>query len=325
MKNKYLDINFDELHATREAFGQTLIELADEGLPVFAVDADLSGSTTTKKFGEKYPNRFVNCGIAEQNMIDIASGLSLDGNIVYTGSFAMFGVGRCYEQIRNTVCYSNLNVKISPTHSGISVGPDGGSHQMIEDLALMSVIPNMRVLCPCDKNSCASALRLAAAELGPFYTRMGRAKVAQVYNENVELELGGSNILREGSDCTIVACGVEVSQALKSAERLATEGIECTVVDAYCIKPLDEKTILECIEKTSGRVVVCEEHSIYGGLCEHVARLLAEKLPTKAEFVAIKDRFGTSGEMDELFCEYGIDSTSIDVAVKREIESVSLL
>ena len=324
MVTKYLDLNLSEKHATREGFGSALIELADAGEPVYAVDADLSGSTTTRKFGEKYPSRLINCGIAEQNMIDIAAGLSLGGNIAFTGSFAMFGVGRCYDQIRNTVCYSNLNVKISPTHSGISVGPDGGSHQMIEDMALMSVIPNMRVICPSDMNSAKSAIKLAAREDGPIYTRMGRAKVPQVYSEDVELELGGSNILREGSDCTIIACGVEVSEAMTSAEHLSGEGIECTVVDAYSIKPLDEKTILECVKKTGGRVVVCEEHSIYGGLCEHVARLLAQNYPTRVEFVAVKDRFGTSGDMEELFSEYGLDATSIDVAVKNEIESLPL-
>lgn len=324
MVTEYLDIDFNEMHATREGFGSALIELADAGYPVYAVDADLSGSTTTKKFGEKYHDRLINCGIAEQNMIDIAAGLSLDGNIAYTGSFAMFGVGRCYDQIRNTVCYSNLNVKISPTHSGISVGPDGGSHQMIEDIALMSVIPNMRVVCPCDKNSASAAIKLAARENGPVYTRMGRAKVPQIYSGDVELELGKSNVLREGSDCTIVACGLEVTEALKAAEGLSREGIECCVVDAYSIKPLDDTTIIDCVKKSSGRIVVCEEHSIYGGLCEHVARLLAEKYPTRAEFVAVKDRFGTSGDTEELFREYGLDATSIDVAVKREIESLSL-
>ena len=206
-----------EKKATRAAFGVTLAELAASGKKVVAVDADLTGSTTTKKFAEACPEnakRLFNVGIAEQNMIDVAAGLSLTGNIAYTGSFAVFGTGRAYDQIRNTVCYSNLNVKVAPTHAGISVGPDGGSHQMLEDISLMRGLPNMRVLVPADYAACCAAIRLAAETPGPVYIRMGRAAVPAVYAPDVELEVGRAYVLREGTDVTIIACGVEIAEAM---------------------------------------------------------------------------------------------------------------
>lgn len=218
--------------ATRAAYGATLAELANEGLPVVAVDADLTGSTTTKKLADAgFADRLFNCGIAEQNMVDVAAGLAATGHIAYTGSFAVFGTGRAYDQIRNTVCYSNLDVKIAPTHAGISVGPDGGSHQMLEDVSLMRGLPNMRVLVPADYAAARAAIRLAAETPGPVYVRMGRASVPAVYADGVELELGRAYVLREGSDATIVACGVEVEQALKAAQMLAAEGVEVEVID----------------------------------------------------------------------------------------------
>ena len=207
--------------ATREAFGATLVELAEQGVNVVAVDADLAGSTTTKKLGSYDPDRLVDVGIAEQNMIDVAAGLAITGRIAFTSSFAVFGTGRCYDQIRNTVCYANLNVKVCPTHAGLSVGPDGGSHQMLEDIALMSALPNMRVLVPADYEAACAAIRLAAAEDGPVYVRMGRAKVPQVYEPGFAMALGGSRVLRAGSDVTLVACGVSVNEALKAADALA--------------------------------------------------------------------------------------------------------
>ena len=200
--------------ATREAFGETLVELAQAGLDVVAVDADLAGSTTTKKLGAYDPARLVDVGIAESDMIGVAAGLSLTGRIPFTGSFAVFGTGRCYDQIRNTVCYGKLNVKVCPTHAGLSVGPDGGSHQMLEDIALMNALPNMRVLVPADYESARAAIRLSAAIEGPVYVRMGRAKVPQVYEPGFEMVLGGSRVLREGTDVTLIACGIEVDQAL---------------------------------------------------------------------------------------------------------------
>lgn len=302
--------------ATREAFGATLVELAQAGLDVVAVDADLAGSTTTKKLGAYDPERLVDVGIAEQDMVGVAAGLSLAGRIAFTASFAVFGTGRCYDQIRNTVCYGNLNVKICPTHAGLSVGPDGGSHQMLEDVALMSALPNMRVLVPADYEAACAAIRLAAATEGPVYVRMGRAKVPQVYEPGFKMELGGSRVLREGSDVTLVACGVSVDEALRAAAALAEEGIEAEVIDAYSVKPLDEKAVLASAAKT-GAVVTCEEHSVYGGLGSIVASLLAAKLPTPLRMVGVRDTFGTSGEFGELMAAYSCDAAAIAAAVKE--------
>lgn len=302
--------------ATREAYGATLVELAQAGVDVVAVDADLAGSTTTKKLGAYDPDRLVDVGIAEQDMVGVAAGLSLAGRVAFTASFAVFGTGRCYDQIRNTVCYGNLNVKVCPTHAGLSVGPDGGSHQMLEDVALMSALPNMRVLVPADYEAACAAIRLAAAEPGPVYVRMGRAKVPQVYEPGFKMELGGSRVLREGSDVTLVACGVEVDEALRAAEALAAEGVEAEVIDAYSVKPLDEATVLASARKT-GAVVTCEEHSVYGGLGSIVASLLARELPTPMRMVGVRDAFGTSGEFEELMAKYACDAAAIAAAVRE--------
>ena len=307
-----------ERKATRAAFGEMLALLADEGLPIVAVDADLSGSTTTKKFGDarpEYAERLFNAGIAEQNMIDVAAGLALEGNIAFTGSFAVFGTGRVYDQIRNTVCYSNLDVKICPTHAGISVGPDGGSHQMLEDVNLMRGLPNMRVLVPADYSAARAAIRLAAETPGPVYVRMGRASVPLVYDPEMRLEIGRAYVLREGSDVTIIANGVEIREALLAADVLAGRGISAEVVDAFCVKPLDESTVIASVAKT-GRAVVAEEHSCIGGLCSAVAECLALNHPAPLAFVAVDDRFGKSGEFDELLGYFGLDCEAIVTAAE---------
>ena len=302
--------------ATREAFGETLVELAQAGLDVVAVDADLAGSTTTKKLGAYDPARLVDVGIAESDMIGVAAGLSLTGCIPFTGSFAVFGTGRCYDQIRNTVCYGKLNVKVCPTHAGLSVGPDGGSHQMLEDIALMNALPNMRVLVPADYESARAAIRLSAAIEGPVYVRMGRAKVPQVYEPGFEMVLGGSRVLREGTDVTLIACGIEVDQALKAAEKLAEQGVSAEVIDAYSVKPLDEKTVLASAAKT-GHVVTCEEHSVNGGLGSIVASVLARNNPCPMRMIGTQDVFGTSGELAELLVKYGCDDNAIVAAAKE--------
>lgn len=310
-----------EKKATRAAYGVTLAKLSAEGLPIVAVDADLTGSTTTKKFGtssEANSERLFNVGIAEQNMIDVAAGLSLAGNIAFTGSFAVFGTGRCYDQIRNTVAYANLNVKIAPTHAGITVGPDGGSHQMLEDISLMRGLPPMRVLVPADYSAACAALELAAKTPGPVYVRMGRASVPAVYAPDVQLEIGKAYCLREGSDVSLIACGVEIAEANRAAELLAEEGISAEVIDAFSIKPLDEETILASLRKT-GCAVVAEEHSVYGGLCSAVSELAAQELPTPLEFVAVRDRFGKSGEPAELLEYFGLDAQAIVQAAKRAL------
>ncbi|MCL2826977.1 MAG: transketolase family protein [Eggerthellaceae bacterium] len=307
--------------ATREALGATLVELAAEGLPVVAVDADLAGSTTTQRFadgGRDGKNRLFNCGIAEQNMIGVAAGLSLAGYTAFTGSFAVFGTGRVYDQIRNTVAYSNLNVKITPTHAGVSVGPDGGSHQMLEDLALMQGLPNMKVLVPADYNAAAAAIRAAATTPGPLYIRLGRAPLPGIYAPGAALEVGRSYVLAAGSDVTIVACGVEVECALGAAEALAREGISAEVIDAFSLKPFDEATLLASVAKT-GCVVCCEEHSLSGGLCAKVAQTLSQLAPTPCEFVAVRERFGKSGSFEELMAYFGLDAPAVVEAVKKVI------
>ena len=307
--------------ATRAAFGATLIELAQEGLPVVAVDADLSGSTTLAKFAsssEENAKRFFNCGIAEQNMVDVAAGLALAGNVAFSASFAVFGTGRAYDQIRNTVCYSGLDVKICPTHAGVSVGPDGGSHQMLEDVSLMRGLPGMTVLVPADYAAARAAIKLAAKTPGPVYVRLGRASVPCVYEPEVELEVGRAYVLREGSDVTIVANGIEIDEAMKAAGLLHEKGIEAEVIDAFCVKPLDGDTILASARKT-GRVVVAEEHSVYGGLCSAVSELLAQNEPTPCEFVAMRDRFGKSGDMAELMRYFELDAQAIAEAVEKVI------
>lgn len=302
--------------ATRAAYGETLVELVDEGLDVVAVEADLAGSTTTNKLGAVHPGRLVDVGIAEQNMIDVAAGLSLSGKVAFTGSFAVFGTGRAYDQIRNTVCYSKLNVKIAPTHAGISVGPDGGSHQMLEDISLMRGLPNMRVLVPSDYHAAKAAIRLAAMTPGPVYIRMGRAAVPQVYGAEYHMEWEHAVVLREGVDVTIAVCGIEVAQALMAADILAEQGIHAEIVDVPSIKPLPATDILTSVRKT-GCIVTAEEHSVIGGLGTAVAELTAEHLPVPLERVGVKDSFGTSGSLGELLKCFSLDAPAIARAAVR--------
>ena len=302
--------------ATRAGYGETLVELVGEGLDIMAVEADLSGSTTTNKLGKAHPDRLVNVGIAEQNMIDVAAGLALAGKTVFTGSFAAFGTGRCYDQIRNTVCYGELDVKVAPTHAGVTVGPDGGSHQMLEDVSLMRGLPGMRVLVPADYTAAKQAIRIAAQTPGPFYVRLGRAKVPQVYEEGFELELGRAYVLREGADVTLVANGVEVAEALQAAEQLASQGISAEVIDAFSVKPFDKETLLASVRKT-GCVVSCEEHSTVGGLGSAVADIIGENCPVPLERVGVRDEFGTSGDPSELLAEYGLDAAGIVEKAKK--------
>jgi transketolase len=308
-----------EKKATRAAYGETLVELLKEGLDIYAVDADLSGSTTTAKLRAADATRHLNVGIAEQNMIGVAAGLALANKTVFTGSFAVFGTGRVYDQIRNTVCYSALDVKIAPTHAGISVGPDGGSHQMVEDLALMRVLPNMRVLVPADYHAAKAAIRIAAHTPGPFYVRLGRMDVPQIYPDAAGFALGKARVVCPGTDVTIVACGIEVSLALEAAERLAAEGVRAEVIDAFSLKPLDVETILGSARKT-GFVITAEEHSIIGGLGSAVAELLAEHpgiLRKPLGRIGVQDRFGTSGDFDELFREYALDAQALAALALR--------
>ncbi len=305
-----------EKHATREALGETLVALAEEGRDdIVAVDADLAKSTTTAKFASAYPERFFDVGVAEQNMIDTAAGLAVAGMTPFTGSFAVFATGRAYDQVRNTVCYSELSVKLTPTHAGVTVGPDGGSHQMLEDIALMRVLPNMRVIVPADYTAAKAAIRFAATTPGPFYIRLGRATLPLIYGDDFAFELGRAYVLREGTAVTLVACGVMVERALAAAEQLEAAGISAEVIDACSIKPLDADTIVASAAKT-GAVVTCEEHEINGGLGSAVAEVLGERRPTRMARVGIDDVFGTSGEPEELMRHFKLTAEDVAAAAK---------
>jgi transketolase len=250
----------------------------------------------------------------------VAAGLAVSGKIAFTGSFAVFATGRAYDQVRNTVCYSGLNVKLAPTHSGITVGPDGGSHQMIEDLALMRVLPGMRVLVPADYRAAKSAIRAAATEPGPFYIRLGRAGLPDVYGEDFEFEVGRAYVLRKGTDVTIAACGVEVAEALEAADILAAEGVSAEVIDVATVKPIDEETLAASAAKT-GAVVACEEHSMYGGLGSAVAEVIGEHTPVPLRRVAVRDVFGTSGEPEELMRHFHLTAEDIAAAAREAISA----
>lgn len=302
--------------ATREAFGETLVELAAEGVDVVAVEADLSKSTTTSKLADAYPERFFNVGIAEQNMIDVAAGLAVSGKVAFTGSFAVFATGRAYDQVRNTVCYSSLDVKLAPTHSGITVGPDGGSHQMIEDIALMRVLPGMRVLVPADYRAAKAALRAAAETPGPFYIRLGRSSFADIYDESFSFEVGKAYVLREGTDVTLAACGIEVAEALKAADILAAEGVSAEVIDVATVKPLDVDTLAASVAKT-GRIVTAEEHSVLGGMGSAVSEVLSEVCPVPTRRIGVADVFGTSGDPVELMEHFGLTANDIAAAARE--------
>jgi transketolase len=303
-----------EMLYQRDVYGQTLVELGKQNNNIVVCDSDLAGSTRTIIFGKEFPQRFFNFGVAEQNMMATSVGLAACGKIVFASTFAMFATGRAWEQIRNSICYNNFNIKIVATHAGITVGPDGASHQALEDIALMRVIPTMQVVVPCDGPQTRDAIIACANTPGPFYIRLGRAKVPTLENKS-PFELGKAQILRDGTDVSILACGIMVEEALKAADNLASRGIKARVVNVHTIKPLDEDTILRCARETRG-IVTCEEHSITGGLGSAVAELLSEANPVKLVRIGVKNRFGQSGEPYELLREYGLTSVDIEKAAE---------
>jgi len=305
-----------EKRATREAYGETLIEIAKDNPDIVVLEADLAKSTTTIKFKKEFPDRFFDCGVAEQNMMAMAAGLATTGKICYTGSFAMFATGRAFEQVRNTVSYARLNVKICPTHAGITVGADGASHQTVEDIALMRVIPGMTVIVPADYTEAKKAIQKAAEIDGPVYVRLGRASVPAVFDDTYEFVPGKAVRLKEGTDVTIFATGIMVDSSLNAAAQLEKDGISAEVVNISTIKPLDEEAVINSASKT-GKVVVAEEHSIIGGLGSAIAELLGEKHPVPMAKVGIKDLFGRSGEPQELLKLYGLTSEDISQAAKN--------
>lgn len=304
--------------ATRDAYGQALAELGAINDNVVVLDADLSKSTKTNEFKKVFPERFFNIGIAEQNLLGTAAGFAAAGKIPFASSFAVFAVGRAYDQIRNSIAYPKLNVKIAATHAGLTVGEDGGSHQMLEDIALMRALPNMTVLVPADGEETKQAVLAAAAYEGPVYIRLGRPKVPALFDDTYQFAIGKGVVLQDGSDVTLVATGIMVSKAVEAAEKLAAEGISAAVVNISTIKPLDNALIVQMAQKT-GAVVTCEEHNIYGGLGSAVAEVLVENCPVPMARVGVEDSFGESGLPDQLLEKYGLTADHIAAKAKAVI------
>jgi len=299
--------------AMRDAYGEALLELGATNPDVVVVGADTTGSLKSGVFATKFPERFFNVGIAEQNLVSIAAGLALAGKVAYAGTYAIFVPGKSVDQIRNNIAYPNLNVKIVCSHGGISVGPDGASHQQVEDIAIMRSIPKMKVIVPADAVSTKVAVKAIASIPGPFYVRLTRPSTPVVYDSGFEYTLGKANVLLEGEDVAIFSCGIMVPEALKAAESLKAKGVSASVVDLHTIKPIDAETIAKFAQRC-GRVVTAEEHNIMGGMGSAVAEVLGEERPTPMRRVGVMDTFGESGESGELLKKYGLTSTNIEQA-----------
>jgi transketolase len=312
-----------EYKLTREGWGRALVELGKENPDIVVLVGDLSSSTMVNLFQEAFPERFIECGIAEQNMATIAAGLSLTGKIPFFATYGAFASCRAADQIRVTICYSNLNVKIGGAHGGISVGPDGATHQALEEIAIMRSLPNMKMIVPSDYYEAFKATKVAASINGPVYIRFGREKVPVVTNTDTPFVFGKANIMREGYDVAIIACGVMVYEALVAAEELAVSGIEARVINMHTLKPLDETAIVAAARECRG-IVTAEEHQIYGGLGSAVAQVVAREYPVPMDYVAVMDRFGESGQPDELMQAFGLKSTDIIEKVHRVIRAKSL-
>ncbi len=300
--------------ATREAFGKTLVELS-ENPQVVVLDADLAKATKTIEFKKVCPERFFDMGISEQDMMGTAAGLATCGKIPFASTFAIFAAGRAFEQVRNSIAYPNLNVKIAATHAGLTVGEDGGSHQAIEDISLMRSIPNMTVINPSDGKEAEEAIKAAVLYYGPVYIRLGRAATPDLHNEYYQFIWGKGEVLREGKDVGIIATGIMVAKALDAASKLQEEGIAATVINMHTIKPIDKELILETARLT-GKIVTAEEHSVIGGLGSAVCEVLSQEYPTKVAMVGVKDKFGASGKPDDLLKQYGLTTEDIIAAVK---------
>lgn len=312
-------MNKKQMANPRDAYGETLVELGGEHENIVVLDADLSKSTKTILFAKKYPERFFEMGIAEANMISAAAGLASCGKIPFASTFAVFATGRVYDQIRMDVAYSEANVKIFATHGGISVGKDGASHQMIEDLTLMRVLPNMTVLAPSDATQTRRLVELMAITDGPMYARIGRANAPILYTKEdlKDIEIGKGFTIRDGSDISIIACGTMVDQAVDAWEQLSKEGISARVIDMHTIKPLDEKLVLKCARQTKA-VITIEEHSVIGGLGGAVSEVIAEnRLAVPFKRMGVQDMFCESGEPEELFEKYGLSTPHIMKTVKK--------
>ncbi|MDA1266052.1 MAG: transketolase family protein [Planctomycetota bacterium] len=308
--------------ATRNAYGEALLELGKTNPDVVVLDADLSGSTKTKAFGQAHPERFFNIGVAEANMVGTAAGMAAMGHTVFASSFAMFAAGKAWEQIRQSVCVPELSVKICATHAGLTVGEDGKSHQMLEDIALMRVLPNMRVIVPADGIEANLAVKAAAATPGPFYVRLSRASTPIVLGEDYEFTLGKASLLREGSDLAIIACGVEVAEALAAAELLAADGVAARVINMATIDPIDEE-IVAAAARECGAILTAEEHQIRGGLGEAVAGAVARTHPCRVAMAGMDNAFGQSGTASQLLAHYELDAAGLAARARRLLANKS--
>ena len=308
-------MDLDNKIATRESFGKALVELGKENENVVVLTADLAGATKTSLFAKEFPDRFINVGIAEQNMIGISAGLATTGKIPFASTFAIFAAGRAYDQIRNSVAYPKLNVKICGTHAGVTVGEDGATHQMLEDLSLMRSIPNMTVLCTSDDVQTKWAIKEMAKIDGPVYIRLARVATPVIYDENQNFEIGKMVQIGDGTDASVFATGVEVAEALKAKEELEKKNINIRVVDVHTIKPIDKEMIIKCAKETQ-KLITIEDHSIIGGLGTAVCEVLAEEYPTKVIRMGMQDEFGKSGKAEQLLKYFKLDSEAIIEKIK---------
>ncbi len=301
----------------RDIYGQSLVKLGVLNKDIVVLDADLSSSTRTNLFAQQFPDRFFNFGVAEQNMMAAAAGLASCGKMVFVSTFAVFASGRAWDQVRLAISYNNFNVKIVATHAGITVGPDGASHQALEDIALMRVLPNMNIIVPCDGPQTADAVLAAANHPGPFYIRLGRSKVPTIENKG-EFKFGQAQVISEGNAATIIACGIMVSEALLAVKNLAQQGIKVRLINMHSIRPLDNEVILKAAKETK-LIIACEEHNIIGSLASAIDEVVAENFPVKVIRIGIRNRFGQSGEPQELLKEYNLSSSDIEQAVLSNI------
>ena len=301
--------------ATRESYGNALVELGREHADVVVLDADLAGATKTSTFKKEFPDRHFDCGIAEGNMMAVAAGIASMGMVPFASTFAMFAAGRAFEQVRNSIGYPHLNVKIGATHGGISVGEDGASHQCCEDFALMRSIPGMTVICPADDVEARAAVKAAYEFEGPVYLRFGRSGVPVFHDEDFKFEIGKGEVLQDGNDVAIIATGIMTYEAIKAGEELRSQGINARVINLSTIKPLDEELILKAAAEC-GKIVTCEEHSVIGGLGEAVSSLLSEKMPVPVRRIGVNDEFGHSGPAADLLKDFGLSAENIVDTVK---------
>lgn len=309
-------MNLDKKIATRQSYGEALLELGRENKDIVVLDADLSGATKTKLFAKEFSERFFDMGISEQDMMSTAAGMSTMGKIPYASTFAVFAAGRAYDQIRNSICYPKLNVKICATHAGITVGEDGATHQMLEDISMMRTLPNMTVISTSDDTQTKWAVKEISKIQGPVYLRLSRLATPVIYDENEKFEIGKGKQFGNGTDATVIATGVTVAEALKAKEELAKEGIDIRVVDMHTIKPIDKEIIIKSAKETN-KIITIEDHNIIGGLGTSVCEVLSEEYPKKVVRMGIKDEFGTSGKAEELMRHFKITSKDIVEEIKK--------